>query len=251
MTEKEHDDLAIDNLPNRLTLFRMALIPIVVTCLFLEGQDWPGLHSWHGGLGHIAAGIFVLASITDFVDGHIARKRDQVTVFGSFLDPIADKFLVASSLVMLLSLGRVSSLAVVILILREFYMTSLRLLASREGLQIPVNFLGKWKTTTQLVGIPLLMANGHPWGISMALLGNLCIYAAIFLSLYSALIYSLGPIKKLQSIRSGLRAKKQTRQKAIKEGLRPENLEHDGRLPEERKAYKAAKRRWAIQKSKL
>ena len=189
---------SIDNLPNRLTLFRMALIPIVVSCLFLETQDWESLHSWHGNLGWVACWIFVLASLTDLMDGHIARKRGIVTTFGSFLDPIADKFLIISSLVMLLALNRVSSLMVVVLILREFYITSLRLLAFREGFQIPVSGLGKGKTTAQLMGIPLLMANGHPWGIPMPFLGSLCIYAAIFLSLYSALIYSLGPIKKLR-----------------------------------------------------
>ena len=203
-----HDRLEIDNLPNRLTIFRIVLIPVIVTCLFLEKVDWPGLRSWHGDLGFIAGWIFTLASITDFVDGYIARKRGIITVFGSFLDPIADKFLVVSSLVMLLALERVYSLVVVILILREFYMTSLRLLASGEGLNVPVVLMGKWKTVTQLAGIPLLMANGHFWGISMALLGTLCIYIATLLSLYSALVYSIGLVKKLKLKRQLMRERK-------------------------------------------
>lgn len=199
-----YDPFTIDNLPNRLTLFRIALIPIVMACLYLEKMDW-----WYGEWGGTIAGlVFALASVTDFIDGHIARKRNMITAFGSFLDPIADKFLVVSSLVMLLALGRVEALVVVTLILREFYMTSLRLLASREGLTVPVAPMGKWKTATQLVGIPLLMGNLHFWGFSTALLGTVCIYIATLLSLYSALSYSVGLVKKLQLKRQQLKEKR-------------------------------------------
>ena len=88
-------------------------------------------------MGWAAAWIFVIASITDFLDGFIARKRKIVTVFGSFLDPIADKFLVVSSIIMLQALGRIPVLIVIVLVLREFYITSLRLLAGDRGLVIP------------------------------------------------------------------------------------------------------------------
>lgn len=193
--EKEWE---IDNLPNRLTMFRMLLIPVIITSLIFHKVDWTWTVPLRHTLGYIAAWTFVLASITDFFDGYIARKRGIVTVFGSFLDPIADKFLVVSSLILLGELNRIPSIIVVILVLREMYITSLRLLASERGLAVPVGKLGKWKTATQMVGIPLLMAYDKPWGIPMPLLGSFCIYLASLFSVYSALQYSLGLVKKIK-----------------------------------------------------
>ena len=95
----ERNDLEIDNLPNRLTFFRMLMIPVVVLALYFTEVTPQWLVPYRDYLGHFACWIFVLASITDFFDGYIARKRNIVTVFGSFLDPIADKFLVVSALV--------------------------------------------------------------------------------------------------------------------------------------------------------
>lgn len=191
----------IDNLPNRLTMFRIVLIPIIIFSLFATiGQaQWAQKHT--SMLNYIAAWTFVAASITDFLDGFIARKKNIVTVFGSFLDPIADKFLVISSLIMLQSLNRVHVIVVLILVLREMYITALRLLAMEKGISVPVGTLGKWKTATQMVGIPLLMAYDHPWGIDMPLLGTIAIYLASLFSLYSALEYSVGLFKKIKKIR--------------------------------------------------
>lgn len=197
----EYDELEIDNLPNRLTLFRIALVPIVVGCLFLLKfeNDWAA--SWLPYLGWIAGWCFVLASITDFFDGYIARKRGIVTIFGSFLDPIADKFLIVASLVMLQELDRLPAIIVIILVLRELYMTSLRLLAINEGVNVPVSQWGKWKTAFQMIGIPMLMA-GEPWmGIPMPLLGSIFVYLSCLLSLWSAINYSIGLIAKLKANR--------------------------------------------------
>lgn len=197
----EYDDLEIDNLPNRLTLFRIVLVPIVVGCLFFLKYEFTWTLSFARYLGWIAGWCFVLASITDFFDGYIARKRGIVTVFGSFLDPIADKFLVVASLIMLQELDRLPSLIVIILVLRELYMTSLRLLAMNEGVSVPVSQWGKWKTGAQMIGIPLLMA-GEPWmGIPIPLLGIIFIYISCFLSLWSAIKYSMGLIAKLKANR--------------------------------------------------
>lgn len=191
----------IDNLPNRLTIFRMALIPIIISSLILQKMNLGWSESLHLKLGYIAAWTFVAASITDFFDGYIARKRGIVTVFGSFLDPIADKFLVVSSLILLGELERIPSIVVLILVLREMYITSLRLLASERGLSVPVGKLGKWKTAAQMIGIPFLMANDKPWGIPMPLLGAIGIYLASIFSVYSALEYSLGLVKKIKAKR--------------------------------------------------
>lgn len=191
----------IDNLPNRLTMFRVVLIPIIIFSMYSVQVNYEWAQGHTKLLNYIAAWTFVLASITDFLDGFIARKKNIVTVFGSFLDPIADKFLVISALIMLQAMDRVNVLVVLILVLREMYITALRLLAMEKGISVPVGTLGKWKTATQMVGIPLLMANDIPWGIDMPLLGTIAIYLASIFSLYSAIEYSIGLIAKIQKLR--------------------------------------------------
>ncbi len=208
----------IDNLPNRLTMFRVVLIPIILLSLFFNispNSPWFIEHSKM--LNYLAAWTFVAASITDFFDGYIARKKNIVTVFGSFLDPIADKFLVISSLIMLLALNRVHVLIVLVLVLREMYITALRLLAMEKGFSVPVGTLGKWKTATQMVGVPLLMAYDKPWGLDMPLLGTIAIYLASLFSLYSALEYSFGFLRKVQKIRKEIRRKKREAKREAKQ----------------------------------
>ena len=197
----EHSsDLEIDNLPNRLTILRLAMVPVVLACLY--GAALNIVPSWNSTLGWTAAWIFAAASVTDFFDGYIARKRGIVTVFGSFIDPIADKFLTVSSLIMLQALDRVPAFIVIILVLREMYMTSLRLLATNEGISVPVSNLGKWKTAIQMIGIPMLMANEAWWIFPFPILGTILIYAASILSLWSAISYSINMIVKLKQSRA-------------------------------------------------
>lgn len=201
-TDHELDqDLEIDNLPNRITIFRMLLIPIIIGCLL--AQLSPSFISPQTAvlLGWTAAWTFVLASITDFLDGHIARKRNIVTIFGSFLDPVADKFLTVSALIGLQALGRIHVFIVIVLVLREIYITSLRLLASTEGLKVPVDNFGKWKTATQMIGLPMLMAFQSPWGIPLPAMGKFFLYVATVLSIYSSFNYSFGLVKKLKALR--------------------------------------------------
>jgi CDP-diacylglycerol--glycerol-3-phosphate 3-phosphatidyltransferase len=197
----EKNDLEIDNLPNRLTFFRMLMIPVVVLALYFTKDTPQWLEPYQDWLGHTACWVFVVASITDFFDGYIARKRNIVTVFGSFLDPIADKFLVVSALIMLMGLDRVHPIVVIILVLREMYMTSLRLLAMSEGVDVPVSSMGKWKTTIQMVATPMLMIYDDFLGMDLPVIGTALMYFAALLSLWSALKYSLSMIKKLQEKR--------------------------------------------------
>lgn len=198
----EINDLEIDNLPNRITFFRMLMIPVVVLTLYFSDDTPAFLVPYQPWLGHVACWIFVMASITDFLDGYIARKRNIVTVFGSFLDPIADKFLVVSSLIMLLAVDHVHPIVVIILVVREMYMTSLRLLALTEGVDVPVSSMGKWKTGTQMVAIPMLMIYDNFLWMDLPLIGTILIYISAILSLWSAFIYSLHMIKKLQEKRA-------------------------------------------------
>lgn len=206
----EKNDLEIDNLPNRLTFFRMLMIPVVVLALYFTEDTPRWLDPYHEWLGHIACWVFVVASITDFLDGYIARKRNIVTVFGSFIDPIADKFLVVSALIMLMGLDRVHPIVVIILVLREMYMTSLRLLAMSEGVDVPVSDMGKWKTGTQMVATPMLMIYDEFLGLDLPIIGTALIYVAALLSLWSALKYSINMIKKLQEKRLGKKKNKKT-----------------------------------------
>lgn len=191
----------IDNLPNRLTIFRLVLVPLVVAALMFNLDFFEIDQELKSILGWTAAWIFVAASITDFFDGYIARKRQIVTVFGSFLDPIADKFLVVSSILMLQALDRIPVLLVIVLVLREFYITSLRLLAGDRGFKIPVGEMGKWKTATQMVGIPMLMANEKGLGIPFPIIGTVAIYLSGIISVYSATDYSLSLLKKIREHR--------------------------------------------------
>ncbi|MGB0453557.1 MAG: CDP-diacylglycerol--glycerol-3-phosphate 3-phosphatidyltransferase [Bacteriovoracaceae bacterium] len=191
----------IDNLPNRLTLFRILLIPVIFVSLSLLMLDWKVVEKWSSFLGYLAGWTFVAASITDFLDGYIARKRKIETVFGSFLDPIADKFLVVTSLILLQALYRIPAYLVIILVLREIYITALRLLAMERGFKVPVGKLGKWKTAFQMIGIPMLMAYEYPFGIPFPELGIGFIYLAAGASLYSSLQYTLNLIKKMKQKR--------------------------------------------------
>jgi CDP-diacylglycerol--glycerol-3-phosphate 3-phosphatidyltransferase len=186
----------IDNLPNRLTIFRILIIPVIIISLALQGTNV--MLPYHYFLGHLAGWFFVIASITDFLDGYIARKRKIVTVFGSFLDPIADKFLVVSSLIMLLALGRIPSLIVIVLVLREIYITALRLLAHERGVTVSVGSMGKWKTALQMIGIPMIMINDPLFGIPFPTIGLIMMYVTTFLSIYSATDYSLETAKMMK-----------------------------------------------------
>ncbi|MDC0254768.1 CDP-diacylglycerol--glycerol-3-phosphate 3-phosphatidyltransferase [Bacteriovoracales bacterium] len=200
-TTPSHNEWEINNLPNKLTIFRVTLIPLIIGCLLINLTEMSWALDKKVMFGYIAGWTFVAASITDFLDGYIARKRGIVTVFGSFIDPIADKFLVVSSLIMLLALERLHCLVVIILVLREIYITALRLLANERGISLPVANLAKWKTAFQMIGIPMLMPNDSPWGLPMPITGKICVYLAALISIYSALQYSLGLVKKLKEKR--------------------------------------------------
>lgn len=190
--------LQIDNLPNRLTIFRILLIPVIILCLYIQLPEYTYLKIDHQLLSWIGCWLFVVAALTDFLDGHYARKHNLETLFGSFLDPIADKFLTVSVLIMLLALDRVPVIPVIILVLREIYISALRLLAGHEGLVIPVNYFGKWKTASGLIGIPMLMANTTWHGISFPFIGKIMIYLSTLLSIYSSVTYSWGLIIRIK-----------------------------------------------------
>ncbi len=172
-------DLAFANAPNFLTLGRIVLVPAVVAALFVRTPGWD-----------VAAGlIFGAAAITDIFDGYIARSRKLITVYGKLLDPLADKFLVVCSLVALQELGRIHPIVVMLLICRELAITGLRALASAEGLIISASAGGKWKTVTQMVAIPFIMARDGIFGIPLFGVGQVLLYVSLAQSLWSAKDY--------------------------------------------------------------
>lgn len=142
------------NLPNILTLARVAAIPLLVVLMFSDSRE----------AGFWAAALFGAAAVTDFVDGWLARKWGVVTVLGKFLDPLADKLIVMAALIMLIPFGRVPAWAVFLLLAREIIVTGLRSIASSEGIVIDASDLGKYKTIYQMVAIPgLLLHYDYYW----------------------------------------------------------------------------------------
>lgn len=149
------------NLPNKLTVFRIVLVIIMVIVSFF---DMPGEFLGISTTMWILEAIFIVASITDELDGHLARKNNQVTAFGKFLDPIADKILVVTALIMFVEMGRLPAWVPIIVIFREFLVSGYRLIAvQNSGAVIAANIWGKIKTVTQMLGIIFMFLTNHPY----------------------------------------------------------------------------------------
>src|SRR6201994_2372349 len=151
------------NLPNVLTVLRILLVPVLVAALLQEA----------GGGDALAATVFVLASLTDALDGWIARRRKSVSTFGKLMDPLADKLLITAALVSLVSLNRVSAWVAMVIIAREFAVTGLRQLAMEHGQVIPASIWGKLKTIFQVAMVLVLITvDGHPLWLSLLVGGT-------------------------------------------------------------------------------
>lgn len=164
------------NLPNKLTIFRVILIPFFLVFLLVPGIP---AGNW------IALGIFIVASLTDLLDGKIARKYNLVTNFGKFMDPLADKLLVCSALICLTGLGRIPSYMVVIIIAREFTISGFRLIAADNGVVIAASYWGKFKTTFQMIAVCLMIANIQ----ALQLLTTIITWIAVILTVVSLIDY--------------------------------------------------------------
>ncbi|WP_417334566.1 CDP-diacylglycerol--glycerol-3-phosphate 3-phosphatidyltransferase [Halarcobacter sp.] len=168
------------NLPNTLALFRIALAPLMLW--FLVERDFSLFASWHPSWFDYFAGlIFVIASVTDFFDGFIARKWDQMTKLGAILDPLADKMLMLAGFIGLMIIDRASAWAVFLILSREFFITGLRVVAVSEGKSVASTMAGKIKTVVQMIAIGFLIMN---WPFATTLL-----WIAVILTLYSGYEY--------------------------------------------------------------
>jgi CDP-diacylglycerol--glycerol-3-phosphate 3-phosphatidyltransferase len=167
------------NLANNLTLLRIAAVPVLVVLLSHPNRI----------TCYAATLLFILASITDLVDGFVARKRNQVTSLGKFLDPLADKLLVGSALIMLASIGRAPGWVAVVLICRELIVTGLRAIAMESGLVIAADRFGKLKTLLQVLALIPLLAYYPFWGVDLRLPGRILLYIAVFMAVFSGINY--------------------------------------------------------------
>jgi CDP-diacylglycerol--glycerol-3-phosphate 3-phosphatidyltransferase len=177
------------NIPNILTMTRIAAIPLMAVLLMSPSQP----------AGFWAAAVFSLASITDWLDGYLARRMGIVTIFGKFLDPIADKLIVMAALIMILPYGRVPAWMVLVILGREIIITGLRGIASSEGIVIQASDLGKFKTIFQLVAIiGLLLHYDYNWlfgiehqlmHVNMHNVGMFFLWIATLLTVWSGVDY--------------------------------------------------------------
>ena len=165
------------NLPNLLTLFRILLVPLLVVTLLtkFENKEFVGL------------GLFLLASLTDFLDGFIARRRRQITRLGKLLDPAADKILISAAFISLVELGIAPAWIVVTLVARDFAVSTLRSFAASEGVVIPAGFWGKVKTVTQVISISLLIISNQLGEFSH--LAPLSLWVVLAVSVYFGIEY--------------------------------------------------------------
>ena len=166
------------NLANKLTMLRILMIPVFIAVL-VYSKDRDIVYRY------IALGIFIIASATDALDGYVARKYNMITDFGKLMDPLADKILVSSALIILIELGNISSWVVSIVIAREFIISGIRLVASDNGVVIAAAMSGKLKTVVQMITVILLIVNLP----QLSIVTNIFIVLMLFLTVFSLCEY--------------------------------------------------------------
>ena len=166
------------NLPNKLTTLRVIMIPFFVFFLLWQNGE-------NRTFRMIALALFIIASLTDLLDGKIARKYNLVTNFGKFMDPLADKLLVCSALICLIELNALPAWMVIIIISREFIISGFRLIASDNGVVIAASYWGKFKTTFQMVSVVLLILDIP----ALAFVTTICVWIALLLTIVSLVDY--------------------------------------------------------------
>jgi CDP-diacylglycerol--glycerol-3-phosphate 3-phosphatidyltransferase len=174
--------------PNQLTLFRIAAVPIIIILMLFPNRI----------CAFIAALLFSAAAITDYLDGFLARKRDQVTTLGTVMDPVADKLLVSSAFIMLVSPGWVPAWMACIIIGRELAVTGLRNIIAEKGEDLSASNLGKYKTGFQIAAIIPLMIHYPFWGLNVQVIGNLFLWGALVFTIWSGADYFIRSRRLLQ-----------------------------------------------------
>ena len=176
------------NTPNKLTILRVIMIPFFVFCMLVPFAD--GANKW------VALAIFVIASLTDWFDGYLARRDNLVTDFGKFMDPLADKMLVGAAMICMVSLGTLPAWIVIVIISREFIISGFRLIAADNGIVIAASWWGKIKTATQMIMIIVVIANIG--GAVFHIIGQILIYASLVFTVISLVDYLIKNKKVLK-----------------------------------------------------
>jgi CDP-diacylglycerol---glycerol-3-phosphate 3-phosphatidyltransferase len=169
------------NLPNTITLVRISAVPFLFILLSSPGEFW----------SLILAILFVAASITDLIDGYVARKYQLITTMGKFLDPIADKLIINTAMILMIPIGRIPAWIVAITIMRDLIVDGVRSIASSEGLFIQANRLGKQKTLAQTIAVTALLIHYPFFGADAHLVGTITLYIAFVLTIYSGANYCI------------------------------------------------------------
>lgn len=167
------------NIANKITMLRIAMIPIFMGLMLI---DFP-FHM------ELALAVFLLASLTDHLDGHLARKYNLITDFGKFMDPLADKLLVTAAFVILIQMGRIEAWIVFVILAREFAVSGLRSLAAAQNIVIAASNFGKLKTVTQIVTICILLLNNYPFSLFNLPMDMIGIYATLIITVLSGIDY--------------------------------------------------------------
>lgn len=180
------------NLPNKLSCFRMILVPIVVIIWLLPLSLFPVFNIGEVALSLrniIALIIFAIASFTDYLDGHIARKNNLITSFGKFIDPIADKLLTTTMFILFLADGMIFSVPVILMIARDIIVDGLRMNTAAKGVVVAAGILGKIKTVLQMFTIILILLNNLPFALISIPVSNIMLWASAIVSVVSGIDY--------------------------------------------------------------
>lgn len=171
--------IAGTNIANKITLFRVLSVPVIMVLLYQDTY----------ATDIISLVLFIISSISDFLDGYIARKYNLITDFGKIVDPVADKIAITSVMLILIQLGRLDAWIVAVIVSRDLLIEGLRSMASSKGMIIAAGQWGKIKTVFHMIAVSLLICNTDVFSINMIILGNILIYVSMVLSIYSAYIY--------------------------------------------------------------
>ena len=167
------------NLPNTITMLRVGIIPVLFFLLLDPGYAW----------SLVIALLFILAGLTDLIDGYVARKYHIVTNIGKFLDPIADKLIVNTAMILMIPIGRIPAWIVATIIIRDFIIDGLRTIATSEGVIIDASKLGKRKTLCQIFAVSALMIHYPLFGANAHVVGMVILYIALWLTIHSGIDY--------------------------------------------------------------
>lgn len=176
-----HEKREIFNLPNCITMLRIGVIPILFLLILSPGRM----------LSLIIAILFIIAALTDLLDGYIARKYNIVTTMGKLLDPIADKLIVSTAMIMMIPIDRIPAWIVAIIIMRDVIVDGIRSIASSDGIIIQASALGKRKTLCQVIAVSALLIHYPLFGLDAHVVGSVVLYVALVLTLWSGVDYAM------------------------------------------------------------